>query len=69
MEDCTPYITNGSPSFWIWIMRLHIKGAENKVADALSRINEGNKELCQISLAVPQWQNQARDSYGGDNSA
>lgn len=34
------------------------KGAENKASYALSRLNEKNSLLCQISINIPQWQKQ-----------
>lgn len=42
------------------------KGTENKAADALSRINEENYQLNQISLVTPCWQQEVIHSYDED---
>lgn len=43
------------------------KEAENKVADALSKLHEDSSQLNQISLVPPRWQQEIIKSYEKDD--
>lgn len=46
------------------------KGVENKVADALSRVeHEHREEVLNMTVLVPQWIEDLRQSYEGDQFA
>lgn len=48
---------------------IYRKRAENRVADALSRIPEEQGEFQPLSGAQPEWILEVKKSYKGDNSA